>query len=65
MYCDVLNASQVAQLLGIDEQQVIRYAFQKKMPGRLVGGYWRFSKMAVESWAKNQVEVSSPQKQAR
>ena len=47
---EVLTISELALLLRLDEQQVEQAAVRGELPGRLVGGQWRFSRAAVLAW---------------
>ena len=47
---EVLTTEQLAALLQVDEATVRRLAAQGELPGRKVGGDWRFSRSAVLAW---------------
>jgi excisionase family DNA binding protein len=47
---DVLNAAQAADLLQVDEAAVLELAESGELPGRKVGGEWRFARDAVLRW---------------
>jgi excisionase family DNA binding protein len=47
---DVLTAEQLAALLQLDVDTVRRLAGRGELPGRKVGGHWRFSREAVLDW---------------
>ena len=47
---DVLTTAQLARLLQIDERTVRRLARAGDLPGRKLGGEWRFSRAAVLGW---------------
>ena len=47
---DVLTLSGVAQLLQVDKAKVKAMADRGELPGRRVGGSWRFSREAVLRW---------------
>jgi hypothetical protein len=46
----VLNAEQAGQFLQIDEAVVIEMAEAGKLPGRMLGAVWRFSRAALVAW---------------
>jgi excisionase family DNA binding protein len=47
---DVLDTSQVAALLDVDERDVLELAEGGELPGRKIGDRWRFSRSAVLGW---------------
>src|SRR5687768_5892666 len=47
---EVLNAEQAGQLLQIDQSVVVELAEAGKLPGRKLGGAWRFSRAALIDW---------------
>lgn len=46
----VLNVEEVASLLRVNSKDVIQLARTHRIPGRLIGGQWRFSRTAVLDW---------------
>lgn len=46
----VLTVSEVSEYLKLAESTVYRLAKEKKLPGRKVGGAWRFSRKGLEEW---------------
>jgi len=48
----------LASYLHLMPQQVIRLADRGKLPGRKVGGQWRFSKADVHHWLENRIGLS-------
>ena len=48
---EVLTAAEVAQLLRIDRKTVYKLVKAGDLPGRKVGGQWRFRAKAVTLWA--------------
>jgi len=46
----VLTAEQAAELLQVGAGAVVELAEQGELPGRRVGGEWRFSRAAVLAW---------------
>ncbi|HZL16172.1 MAG TPA: helix-turn-helix domain-containing protein [Polyangia bacterium] len=50
---EVMNAEQAAQFLQIEASVVIELADAGKLPGRKLGGTWRFSRSALVTWLSN------------
>lgn len=48
----------LAAYLHLMPQQVIRLADRGKLPGRKVGGQWRFSKADIHHWLENRIGLS-------
>ena len=51
---DILNAEQVGEMLHVHARTVIRLANQAKLPGFKVGDQWRFRRLAIEQYIKEQ-----------
>lgn len=47
---EILTPAQLAGLLQVAEDVVLELAEQRELPGRKVGGEWRFSREAVLAW---------------
>jgi excisionase family DNA binding protein len=47
---DVLTLAEAAELLRIDEPTVAKAAERGELPGRKLGGEWRFARSAVLRW---------------
>ena len=47
---DVLTPAQAAELLQVDEQEVVELAEANALPGRRIGDHWRFSRPALVAW---------------
>jgi excisionase family DNA binding protein len=47
---EVMTAGQAAQFLQIDENSIAELAEAGKLPGRRLGGSWRFSRSALVTW---------------
>jgi excisionase family DNA binding protein len=47
---EVLTAAETAGLLRLDEPAVVAAAEAGELPGRRVGGHWRFSRAALLAW---------------
>lgn len=54
---EILTAGEAAALLRIDERELLAAAGRSELPGRSIGGEWRFSRVALLSWLS--VESSS------
>jgi len=50
---DVLTPAQAAELLQVEEQDVIDLAEAGALPGRRIGEQWRFSRPALIAWLAN------------
>jgi hypothetical protein len=49
---EVLTAGEAAALLRIDEGPLIDAAAHGEVPGRLIGGEWRFARGALLAWLR-------------
>jgi excisionase family DNA binding protein len=47
---EVLTPAQAAELLQVGEDVVVELADAKQLPGRQVGGEWRFAREALLRW---------------
>jgi excisionase family DNA binding protein len=47
---EVLTPAQAAELLQVDEDAVLALADEGRLPGRRIGGQWRFSRAALVEW---------------
>jgi excisionase family DNA binding protein len=47
---EVMDVAQAAALLQVDERAVLELVEERALPGRKVGGEWRFSRRAVLDW---------------
>jgi len=50
---DVLTVAQLAEWLQVDEGAVAELADSGELPGRKLGGEWRFAREAVLAWLAN------------
>ena len=48
----VLTVREVALYLRMAESTVYRLAQDRKLPGRKIGGMWRFSRKELDRWLK-------------
>ena len=47
---DVLTLAEAAAYLRVSETDVIKAASDQDLPGRLIGGEWRFLKSSLRNW---------------
>ena len=47
---EVLNAEQAAELLAVEPAALLALAEQGVVPGRRIGGEWRFARSALLTW---------------
>ncbi|HEY5318312.1 MAG TPA: helix-turn-helix domain-containing protein [Solirubrobacteraceae bacterium] len=47
---DVLTAPEAAALLRVEEDELLAAAARGELPGRAIGGAWRFSRSALLTW---------------
>lgn len=65
----VMTVREVSAFLRLAESTVYKLALEGKLPGRKVGGTWRFSRRGLEEWLKRPEqnddlsEPTRPQKQ--
>ena len=53
----IMTIGEVADYLKVTERTIYRLAGAKQIPAFKVGGSWRFSKLDIEAWIKNQSVV--------
>ena|SRR5579872_1348177 len=58
---EVLTLAEAAAYLRLPENEVIAAATTQGLPGRLLGGEWRFLKTAIQQW----LSVSQPTAEMR
>ena len=46
----MLTAAQAAELLQVEEAEVVALAERGELPGRRIGDAWRFSRAALLAW---------------
>jgi nitrogen PTS system EIIA component len=49
----VLTIAQLAEWLHVDEAAIAELADDGELPGRKLGGEWRFAREAVLAWLAN------------
>jgi excisionase family DNA binding protein len=47
---EILTVREVADYLRLGESTIYRLAQEGKLPGRKIGGTWRFSRQAITIW---------------
>jgi excisionase family DNA binding protein len=47
---DVLDAEGAAELLAVNVEAILALASEGKIPGRSIGGQWRFARQALLDW---------------
>lgn len=47
---DILTVREVAEYLRLAESTVYRLAQEGEIPGRKIGGTWRFSRQGIKNW---------------
>jgi excisionase family DNA binding protein len=47
---EVLTSEQAAELLAVEPAALLELAEQGELPGRQIGGEWRFSRSALLAW---------------
>jgi excisionase family DNA binding protein len=52
----VMTVKEVSTYLRLAESTVYKLAREKRLPGRKVGGAWRFSRQQIESWFREPEE---------
>lgn len=51
---EIITIKELAEYLKIAEKTAYRFASEGKIPGFKVGGAWRFRKVEVDRWIKEQ-----------
>ena len=51
---EVLSIREVAQYLELEAHVIQEWAEQKKIPGKLENGEWRFNKATVDKWVQDE-----------
>ncbi len=59
MATDDFGIEGLAEYLHSDPAQVARLADRGRLPGRKVGGQWRFSRVEINQWLERQIGVSN------
>lgn len=56
---EVLTSGEAAEYLNVHIRTIYRLVKNKQIPGRKVGGSWRFKKKALEEWLPGEENPSS------
>ena len=56
---EILTVREVADYLRLGESTIYRLAQEGKIPGRKIGGTWRFSRQTIKTWFRNHEGESS------
>jgi len=56
-----LDVARLAEYLHLTPDQVTKMAVRGKVPGRRVGGLWRFSEAEIHHWLEDRIGVSDAQ----
>jgi excisionase family DNA binding protein len=54
----VMTIKEVSEYLRLAESTIYKLAKEGELPGRKVGGAWRFSKMRLDAWLQEAPEES-------
>jgi PTS system nitrogen regulatory IIA component len=54
------DVDQLAAYLHLTPDKVVKLASQARLPGRRVGGEWRFPESAIHHWLEEKIGVSDP-----
>lgn len=61
----VMTVTEVAVFLRLGETTVYKWAKAGTIPGRKIGGTWRFSRRALEAWLQGQLSQNGQDAAAR
>ena len=62
---DVLTLAEAAAYSRVREDAVVNLVNSQQLPGRLIGGQWRFLKAALQQWLGTSVPALQSRKQAQ
>lgn len=62
---EVMTCGETAALLKLDEAEVLACAEAGELPGRRIGGHWRFSRDAVLAWLGGEIRREGAAPDAR
>ena len=60
----VMKVAEVADLLNLDPDTIVRYANEEKLPAFKVGSRWRFDPETLAIWIEQQNGVYQEEEQA-
>lgn len=55
----ILTVKEVADYLKLSDSTIYRLVNHGQLPGRKIGGTWRFSRQIIDSWLCSQQETVS------
>lgn len=55
-----LDVARLAEYLHLTPEQVTKMAVRGKVPGRKVGGLWKFSEAEIHHWLEDRIGISDP-----
>lgn len=55
---DHFDVESLAEYLHVSPQQITKLATRDRLPGRRVGGQWRFSRAEIHHWLENRIGLS-------
>jgi len=58
MQDEILTIHELADYLKLNEKTAYRLVAQGEIPGFKVGGSWRFQKVEILNWVKNQASTA-------
>ncbi len=58
---DIITMREVAEYLKLNEKTAYRLTSEGKIPAFKVGGSWRFKKVHIDSWIKEQSNIPDKQ----
>lgn len=57
----IMTVPEVAEYLKMAPSTVYRLARQGEVPGRKIGGAWRFSRRVIDAWLREQEGIGQDQ----
>lgn len=60
---EILTPKEAAQYLSVHVRTIYRLAKRGEIPGRKVGGSWRFKKDALDDWLSGKMIFNSKEKE--
>src|SRR5437868_14935523 len=52
---DTMDLAELASLLRRDQRELSKLASQGQLPGRKVGGHWRFANAEIQQWSESEM----------
>jgi len=53
---DVMKVQEVSEYLRLSESTIYKLAQEGRLPGRKVGGTWRFSREGLDQWLRQPMQ---------